>query len=393
MRANLLIPVFLLTSSYGFGQINFENGYFIDNDNHKITCLIKNSDWRNSPMEFEYKPKDKDASKKADVTNVKEFGIYGYSKFIRAEVQIDRSPMELSSLSNSRNPIWSTEKLFLKVILEGKASLYSYNEKNFERFFYSLNNAPIKQLIFKEYIYSDNNLSKNNEFRQQLWNTLKCEEADIKSMQYLSYTLSDLKAYFKKYNECSGSPIIVYSTKKGKDFFNLGINPGINYSAMTISNSAIDNDVDLTSTGFRLGIESEFIMPFNKNKWGIIFEPTFQTFKGKEGIADVNLKFIEFPLGLRHYFYLNQNARIFLNAYYITSFSLNFNSSLNYSLSSLKISPRDSYALGGGIDYKRLSAEIRYYTNRDLVSDYSMFHTDYSRISFMFGYKILQVKR
>ena len=34
-----------------------------------------------------------------------------------------------------------------------------------------------------------------------------------------------------------------------------------------------------SNTNVSLGIEAEFILPFNKNKWAIIFEPTYQYYK------------------------------------------------------------------------------------------------------------------
>jgi len=44
---------FGMTISYS--QISFEKGYFINNTNQRISCYIKNSDWKNNPTEFVYK--------------------------------------------------------------------------------------------------------------------------------------------------------------------------------------------------------------------------------------------------------------------------------------------------------------------------------------------------
>ena len=55
MKIKLL---FLFTTVFTlncYSQISFENGYFIDNDNQKINCLIKNLDWENNPTKFKYK--------------------------------------------------------------------------------------------------------------------------------------------------------------------------------------------------------------------------------------------------------------------------------------------------------------------------------------------------
>ena len=36
-------------------QISYVKGYYINDSNQKINCLIRNVDWRNNPKEFEYK--------------------------------------------------------------------------------------------------------------------------------------------------------------------------------------------------------------------------------------------------------------------------------------------------------------------------------------------------
>jgi len=45
----------MLTACFTYSQINYEAGYFIDNNGKKTECLIKNVAWKNSPLNFEYK--------------------------------------------------------------------------------------------------------------------------------------------------------------------------------------------------------------------------------------------------------------------------------------------------------------------------------------------------
>ena len=155
MKFNFVVFIFCLITIHAFGQIKFEKGYIIDNNNLKVECLIKNSDWKNNPNEFDYKLSETDSPKKGNLTTIKEFSVPGVMKFIRVDTKIDRSPMDESVLSDSINPNWSSERLFLKVLVEGKASLYFYQENLFWRFFYSVDNSPIQQLIFKDYFTND----------------------------------------------------------------------------------------------------------------------------------------------------------------------------------------------------------------------------------------------
>ena len=56
MRKQILVLAFITISCLqSYSQIIFENGYFIDESNNRIECLIKNIDWKNNPTEFEYK--------------------------------------------------------------------------------------------------------------------------------------------------------------------------------------------------------------------------------------------------------------------------------------------------------------------------------------------------
>ena len=71
-----------MLSFNSYSQISFEKGYYIDNDNKKINCLIKNIDWMNNPTEFEYKLPENDNSKRITIRSVKEFGVYNSSKYI-----------------------------------------------------------------------------------------------------------------------------------------------------------------------------------------------------------------------------------------------------------------------------------------------------------------------
>ncbi|MDO9256789.1 MAG: hypothetical protein Q7U54_14820, partial [Bacteroidales bacterium] len=139
---------------------------------------------------------------------------------------------------------------------------------------------------------------------------------------------------------------------------------------------------------FRIGAEAEFILPFNKSKWGIIFDPSYQYFNssGQSGLGTkkINYQSIEFPIGLRHSFFFNENLKIFVNAFFIPATSIDFNSTI----SDLEIKTWISTAFGSGVAYKKLSAEVRYYTNRELLIKYLYWTTDYRRLSLILGYRI-----
>ena len=124
MKKHLLLALLLSSSMYG--QISFDQGYIIDNTNQKTNCLIKNLDWKNNPNEIEYKLFENTKPVKVAVQSIKEFGIDNVSKYISCNVNIDRSSEITNKLSRNKEPNFKKEVLFLKVLIEGNANLYVY---------------------------------------------------------------------------------------------------------------------------------------------------------------------------------------------------------------------------------------------------------------------------
>ena len=389
MKAEFTTIILILIILNSFAQITFEKGYFIDNNNQRVECLIKNNDWKDNPKEFEYKLAENVGHETGTTSTLKEFGVLGYSKFVKADTKIDLSSKDASTFSKTRNPEWTQEQVFLKVLVEGKATLYYFERNGLIRFFYSVPDSAIKQLIYKEFISENEKISENFTFRGQLWNDVKCSTTIMSDVESLNYKKNDLERYFRKYNECNGSLSVDYIKKEKKEFFHLRITPTLNYASLSEISGGPSNIDFGSQLNYSIGLETEFILPFNKNKWGILFEPTYQYFKAEAPhdtyIAVADYKSIECLLGLRHYFFLSQNLKLFLNFQYIPSFSYDFNSKIYKK----EVESSSSIAFGGGVGYKKISAEMRYYVNRNLLNNYNSISTDYHRISLIMGFKIL----
>lgn len=395
----------LLSFFDSYSQIVFEKGYFINENDQKVDCLIKNIDWNNNPEGFEYKLSPNANIEKASIENVKEFGIDGISEYIRATVQMDQSSDKIKNLSPEKNPIFKEQQLFLRVLVEGAASLYVYNNGTLTRFFYNTHDSLIQPLIYKRYL-TGKNINENNYFKQQLLNELKCSGITIKDVEKLSYNSKHLVNYFIKYNECINTDYINYESTIKKDFFHLSIRPGLNLSSLTIENlSESSRGAEFGNKfNFRFGIETEFILPFNKNKWGILVEPTYQYYEyekttevnyvsGGLRVSEVKYNSLEIPVGLRHYFFLNNESKVFANISYVLDFSSN--SSIEFlrgdgSLyNSLEVKSRGNLALGIGYKYMdRYSMEIRYHADRDIIADYFFWNSSYKTLSLIFGYSL-----
>jgi hypothetical protein len=388
----ILILIFAISYSMDCNsQISYIEGYYINDSNQKIDCLIRNIDWKNNPIEFEYKISEQAKKETLTIESVKEFGIDNVSKYIRFDVNIDRSSNKQNLLSNDKNPIFKTEKLFLKVLIQGEASLFIYKDKSLTRYFYQTSHLDINQLIFKEYKTPENKIGTNNEFRRQLYSNIKCSDISMNDLKQIDYDKNSLLNIFTKYNSCNNSGYVNFEEKVKSDLFNLNIRPGLNSSSLFINNSAISSrSTDYgNKLAFRIGLEFEFIMGFNKNKWAVIIEPTYQYFKAEDKVitnlsnTNVDYKSLQLPIGVRHYLFLNNNSKIFINGSFIYDFVL------NSKVRNLDASSSFNLAMGVGYNYnQKYSVEFRYHTNRDILTDYVAWNSDFKTISIIFGYTI-----
>lgn len=400
-----LLIIFSLLGFKTYSQINFEKGYFIEESNQQKDVLIRNMDWRNNPTSFEYKISEDSAVQTAKIEDIKEFGISNHSKYIRATVEIDKSGDDLGNLTANRNPEFQEETMFLEVLVEGDATLYRYRNGGLTRYFYNVNDAPIRQLIYKSYLVDNNKIVENKDFRQQVSTQLSCEGMKALDLVNLEYSRSDLKRVFVNYNQCVNSGYTAYGQGQNRDIVNLFVRPGVNFSSLSVTNEkdpAKNTDFG-DKINYRLGLELEFVLPYNRNKWGIIVEPTYHYFKAKktketEKIfggtleAEVDYQSIELPVGVRHYFFLNENSKIFADISYNFEFSGNseitmswYNGTLQ---DNLEIKSKPNLAFGLGYKYSNYSISARYQMNRQLL-DYVFWDAKYETFSLILGYSIL----
>ncbi|HKZ37771.1 MAG TPA: outer membrane beta-barrel protein [Chryseolinea sp.] len=391
----LLLIFFLAVSPNTFAQILYENGYFIENNNKRTDCLIKNEDWLKNPSSLKYKIEASNEPLSISIDDLKEFSVTG-NKYIRTLTQIDTSSQNLKRLTSSRSPLWCSRELLLKVLVEGKANLYYYDDKDLVLFFFSVDNSPVEQLEYKLYElpFRGDRLSKevikNLTFINQLKTKVSCGEVSSRvAVNKIKYSRDFLTDYFIRYNKCSGIETVNYNLVSPKvKRFNLKFTPGLDFSAAKIQHTTgVENDFPTKKLNIRIGIEGEFILPFNKNKWAIFIEPTYQSHKSTDP-TEITYSSIELPLGLRHYFHLNENCKLFVNAGIVFDKPIEYTAKLSktatYKSEELKI----NLAAGFGLAYKRMSIEGRYYSFRTGLDAYGSYHFDYIKSSIVVGYRI-----
>ncbi|MBF8455612.1 tRNA modification GTPase [Kaistella sp. G5-32] len=393
----------LLFSIFAFSQIHFEKAYFINNDDLRMECLIKNVDWRNNPTSFEYKIEEGSAVKIGDIKNVKFFEIYNEAKYLRATLNIDQSSDNLNKLSSRYEPEFLEKKVFLKELVEGDVKLYKYDDGGFAKYFLKEGDKQPEQLIYKPYLIEVSKMAYNRDYQKQLQKVLTCPKIPANDLKNAEYREKDLVKLVSANNQCQNPNYENKIVQQKKGFLNLSVRPRVNFASMTFSNFALGKQFNMESkTGFGIGVEMEYVFPFNRNKWSVIFEPTYQYYKAQQTNNDdpsfpykasVDYSSIELPLGIRHYFFLNDDSKLVINGQYIFDLKIKNNFEFRDSTGTLGNSldgkSNQNFAFGIGYQFKnKYGVEVKYFTERNILENYTYWSTKFQNVSLILSYNL-----
>ena len=137
-------------------------------------------------------------------------------------------------------------------------------------------------------------------------------------------------------------------------------------------------------------MEAELIFPYTNRQLALVLEPTYQYFHDTgiyrtQEIA-VQLNTVEFPVGIRYYFFHKKPVKVFIDGFFIPGFCIKLNSTIKIEGSDIGVSPRRSIAAGVGISWKRFGAEFRAYTNRDVINTWLT--SKYARFAIILGFQL-----
>jgi hypothetical protein len=380
----------------------FEKGYFIDNENNRKECFIKNTDTKRNPENLIYRNDSLGSDITLAIDDVSEFQVYGWPRYVRSTVDIDISTSAIDKMTINKEPQWEKRTVFLKVLVEGKAVLYFYDDDEISRYFFSTSDTAIQQLIYKKYLTpSGDNVKENTAFKQQLLNYVRCDKISQEQILATDYNVTDLTKYFKKYNECLGISYEKVQSKQGNKNFHLKVGMAAGISSVKLNQASTNRIYDFEKPFISgIGIEVSYILSFNRNKWEILINPNFQTFKSSivsEGYvtnseykSEIQYSIINFPIGLRYYMFLSDNVKLSVSGCMIPPVSVKLNSNFrtDFINKTYECKPRTSFIFGGGIAYKKISAEIRYYTNNDFFMYMDDWTVDYRQVLLQLNYRL-----
>lgn len=402
------VLLLVLSAPVSFAQITYEKGYFVDNEGKKQDCLIRNMEWLNNPVKFEFKFAENGEKQTAVIDSVAEFGVEGAFKYLRRSVRIDTSSTNLKYVSRNANPEFKEKVVFLKVLEEGAASLYQYRLGPEVRYLYSFeDHEEVSQLISKTYKNLQGSVQSNQLYKQQLLFLTGCEDIKSSTLEKLYLGEKDLLKLFRRFNHCGEEVLKEKKVTQGWKWQG-GLRVGAATRQLELkgpSHKTMEKSVLFDRKIIpRYGLELEATLPFNRQKWGVLLELThFQynfngNLKAKEAkyggpplpwsdealnketsySVEGSLNYLNYIVGIRNYFYLNNNSKLFLGGYFVAGNPLNSKMILN------RLEDKGEhlktvipgFGFGAGAGYKfhdRLSLEIRH--TIPVSSSFSLFYS------------------
>ncbi|WP_396589557.1 hypothetical protein [Allomuricauda sp. R78024] len=330
---NLFTLLFsLVISISASSQGDFEPGYFIDDNDNKLECLIQNEKWFFSPEEVFYKLNENSEVKSFTIEQCTAFGIGKEISFRAINTEIPITQSKINNKDDVPEPRLVKKRQFARVLLQGKVPLYQIVNGEETVFLTKNSDGQIESLLYKEYL--DNSLiKKNNLFKRQLLKNYNCEKPlDIQS---LKYERKSVLSYFVKLNECLGDfDYKIYDAEPRQKFFSLvrfKILAGLqhtDYEAKSFTQTFdFDNEISV-----KVGIEVEaFIGDLKKQKTSIFLNLQYSNIQNmlnlpptefNETTLKLSLNALETSVGLRHYFNITDKNSIFLDAGFLVNFYL-----------------------------------------------------------------------
>jgi hypothetical protein len=409
MTKQILLALVLSYITASPAQAVFEKGYFIDNSGKRNECFVEDS--RKNPKEFRYKsnPDDEEIKIKT-IAEVAEFGLDNITSFKRLTVKMDRSSDDIQKLKKDKLPVFTTETLYLKLLVDGKIKLYLYSEDNLTRFFYETSTLPVEQLVYLRYIAQNGEMGSNNQFRQQLLlnaNPLGLPEKVFKKMKYYR---EDLTEYFLRSNERSKptkkdlrqTMLENRKTKPFREFFGLKVTPGYDKASVNITfphNSLFStSNATIEDKLLRIGVEIE-CFPFRKRKFSFFVNPMYAKFSGsgiyteskvftqETHFTSISHSALEISFGIRYAYAISKNSRLFANLAFAgdlmpkTKISTDTSTYQADGLAS-------NIVFGFGYGYKKLSLEVRMSTKKEISTNVQI-TAEYKATGVILGYNFL----
>ncbi len=421
MRRMLFFSTLLSISSLSvYCQAQFEPGYVVDNEGNRTECLIRNTGKVVNPNKFEYRLTPGSDIKTGTLETVKRFGISNSScQYERFMVDVDWSTSKGNALSTHYAPEYSTVQLFLRIVLEGEASLYVFiGDNGLEKYFFKIGDSEVRQLLYKQYVH-EGAVRENVTYKEQLLKQMTCSSLDRSRFTALRYNERSLLDIFSDYNKCIGSPLTDYARLKNKGAFQVKLRAGIGFAGLSVRVNTFDPGMFPI-----LGLEAAYVLPTGNGRWSILFQPTWQAYKtrgtlfydngyteeplvpsnpgyehsGERRMITIRYNHIVLAIGGRRDIHLGVKSKMFFNASLASNLIINAKDS--YDTEDFFIKPKfrqtsffvaPTVIFGAGYQYHdRVSIDINYAFNKVVLENRDWQATFTTPVSLALGYILVR---
>ncbi|MFA5046307.1 MAG: hypothetical protein WC542_10300 [Paludibacter sp.] len=270
-RFYCLILYFFLTSASIFSTEFVSKAYIIDKDSVKTEGFIRFFKYKTTPVSI-YFCKDEfgkyELFKPDDIIEFK----FKNQHFISADVQVELSPTNTSTLNDNPEFIFEKKRIFLEIIIDGNKSLYQYKSPFKKDLFYIMQNGKLTLLQQKYYKkYADDKYFKveNKRYIGQLMYYLNDSAALSTNPGMLNYNLSSLRNLFQNYY-LSKDTHPVYSSIPRNTKITWGLIGGIVNNAFNETHTEFLVDEYKGRLAPVFGVFAEFL--FKNSLWSLHYE-------------------------------------------------------------------------------------------------------------------------
>lgn len=312
MKTLLFLAASIFFVNPAYTQKQFEPGFIVTVKGDTIKGLIKNRNWKVSPKTIQFKANESADEVMYSTTDISAFHLGESNEHFRVlSMVIDKSPIELTKITESSHTLTGEETVFARVVVMGPiVLLHSYDFK--DHFYYQRLPEGITELIntLKMTESATSNQSdkksvivKNEKYKYQLITLLSDAKQLIPQIQKSEFKEAELKKIFLNYYASNPSMALQVSQTKRRAVFKFGVSGGV-----VQSNSELSTEM------------AEMLYVNEKNStWG----PTgglFFTIKGPRPRAALSLYG---DVAYQHHAYSATSHSAYLNVSrtYLTTFS------------------------------------------------------------------------
>lgn len=178
------------------------------------------------------------------------------------------------------------------------------------------------------------------------------------------------------------SPFLLFG-QKSRIPVHMRVLAGGSYASIKVT--GITNSVKAKPI-FTLGAEVEVFAPTEKEKYSALFNSSYNAYPNTSTqignrIVSIQYKTFDFQLGGRYYMFLGETTRLYINPSFV--YYVPVNSQIDNQVPKSGV----TYSVTAGCAFDRFNVELRFYPERNIVSDTDI-SARYSSYSFLVGYQI-----